>query len=256
MNIINASDLLTDRKRRADVMLAGGSDAVLTPTGVAMFVGVGATDKATDPSLASRPFHADAGGIVMGEGAAVMVLETLEHAKRRGALPLAEIAGYWEGSDAHHETEPSGIGSEDAMRGALIDARVSRDEKIFIDAHATGTRKGDASELEAIKNVFSGRQVEGTAFYPDQVIGISSRKGALGHTLGASGAIESVMAIRGMNESVMLPNLKIDADTLIPNAIDLPIVTGHAQRVNEQFVVLKNSFGFGGLNASIIYRRY
>lgn len=254
MNIINAADILTHPKRRADIMLAGGTDAVLTPTGIAIFEGAGATDKATDPSQASRPFHNDASGLVMGEGAAVMVLETLENANRRGAKPLAEVAGYWESSDAYRDTEPSGEGAQDSMRGALMDAGISRDDKISIDAHATGTSVGDGVEVKSIGNVFNGVEVDGATFYPDQVVGITSRKSALGHTLAAAGGIESVMAIRGMRENVILPNLKIDSENQLSETVVWPMVMGAYQVVEGGFKILKNSFGFGGLNASVVYQ--
>ncbi len=254
MNEINGADILTHRRKRANVMLVGGTDAVLSGTGIAIFEGAGATDKTADPSKASRPFHAEASGLVMGEGAGVMVLETLEHAKKRGAVPLAEIAGYWESSDAYHDTEPSGEGAEDTMRGALIDAGVSREDKISVDAHATSTPLGDGVEVRSVKNVFNGVEVNGAAFYPDQVVGISSRKGALGHTLAAAGAIESIMAIRGMRDGVILPNLKIDAETQLPETVGWPMIIREAQVIAGGFKILKNSFGFGGLNASVVYQ--
>lgn len=236
-NIIDAVRLL--RLGEVDVVIAGGSEAQLTAEGIALFDGTTALDSTVDPREASRPFHMDSNGFVMGEGAGVLVLETAEHAKRRGAVILAELVGYAETADAYHDTAPSGEGAESALRRALGDYALRGN--IYINAHATGTA-GDAVELTSIGKVLS----------PEQVVGISSTKGATGHMLGAAGAFESIVSIEALRRGMIPPSLKLN--TPIPETEPWRMSELKATPAEIE-VVINNSFGFGGLNAVTVYAR-
>lgn len=236
-NIIEAARLL--RLGEADVVIAGGTEAQLSPEGMGLFDGTTALDTATDPRQASRPFHMDANGFVMGEGAGVLVLETLRHAKQRGAVVLAELVGYAETADAYHDTAPSGEGAERALRLAL--GRYALSPNIYINAHATGTA-GDAIELVSIGRVLSR----------ERVVGISSTKGATGHMLGAASALESIVSIEALRRGVIPPSLKLDKP--VSEAELWPMSKDIATQHDIEFAV-NNSFGFGGLNAVTVYGR-
>ena len=237
LNIANAARLL--RVGDADVVLAGGSEAQISPEGVALFDGTSALDINGDPAYASRPFHEATAGFVMGEGAGVLVLETLEHARRRGAVALAELLSYAETDDAYHDSAPSGEGALDALLTASERARLGRG-KFYINAHATGTA-GDAIELGSISKVFS----------PEDVAGISSTKGAVGHLLGAAGAFEAIVSIMALRTGIIPPTLKLDR----PIAETLPwhMSPFEATDAGELDYVVNNSFGFGGINAVTIF---
>jgi 3-oxoacyl-[acyl-carrier-protein] synthase II len=243
-NIIAAAEKLMLGK--ADVMLAGGSSGSITPVAISLFESTKATDKTDNPKQASRPFNKTAGGLVIGEGAGALVLETLERAKRRGAVVLAELVGYGETGDAYHDTAPSGEGAAKAMREAIIAARASQaiDENSlgYLNAHATGTR-GDPVEMAAIAKVFT----------PDQIAGISSSKGAFGHTVGAAGAIESIISIMAMREGIIPPSLKLDDP--IEETEGWNMSPNQATQVDRLDYAVNNSFGFGGLNAVTVYAR-
>ncbi len=242
MNIIEARRMLL--LGEADVVLAGGTEAQITPEGLGLFDGTSALDQSTDPQLASRPFHRDANGFVMGEGAGVLVLETLAHARERGAVPLAAIYGAAEASDAYHETAPSGDGAERALLIALGGLeRAAQLQRVYVNAHATGTA-GDAVELQAI----------GRVLRPSQVNAITSTKGATGHLLGAAGAFESIASIAALNAGTVPPNLKLDAP--IEATEDWNMSPGGATHfTNGVDVVVNNSFGFGGLNAVVAFEK-
>jgi 3-oxoacyl-[acyl-carrier-protein] synthase II len=248
-NIIAAEEKL--RLGRAEAMLAGGTDAVLSPIGISIFEGAGAVDKTHYPDLASRPFHDAKAGLVMGEGAGLLVMETLESARRRGAIVLAELLGVSETSDAHHETLPSGEGAVRAMREAISGADIQPSDKVYINAHATGTM-GDSIELEAISEIFNGQAVDGRTYYPEQVVGISSTKGATGHLLGAAGAVESVISIKALQEGIVPPSLKLDSP--IEQARSWPMSPMNFTKIDGGIdFAINNSFGFGGLNAVTIW---
>ncbi len=239
INIINAARMLECHD--ADVVIAGGTEAQITPESFGMFEGITALDKSTDPRLASRPFHEDANGFVIGEGAGVLVLETLAHARRRGAVVLAELIAYAQTSDAYHDTAPSGEGAERALRIVAANGQIDPTSRLYVNAHATGT-KGDATELKAI----------GAALAEYNVVAISATKGATGHLLGAAGVWESIVCIRALQEDTLPPTLKLDKP--IPEAASWNLVPNVSQRQVVD-IAINNSFGFGGLNAVTAYAR-
>lgn len=234
------------RRGLADVVFTGGSEAALTPLGLAAFAQMRAlSTRNHDPQGASRPFDRDRDGFVLAEGAGALVFEELEHAKKRGAPILAEIIGFAGTSDADHITQPStdGEGAAEAMRLALQDARVSPEEVDYINAHGTSTPLGDVAETVAIKKVFgpaAGKLV------------VSSTKGAIGHTLGASGGIEMIACIQALRHGVVPPTINLD----VPGeGCDLDYCPNTARDCKID-VTMNNSFGFGGHNACIIARRF
>jgi 3-oxoacyl-[acyl-carrier-protein] synthase II len=237
-----------DRLRcgRADVMLAGGAEAGISELGLAAFSVMRAISTRNDePQKASRPFDAQRDGFVCAEGAAVFVMETLEHAQRRGERILAEMAGYGASADAYHLVAPcpDGDGAVRAMREALDDAGVSPEDVDYINAHGTSTPLNDAVETLAIKGVFGER-----AYH----IPISSTKSMVGHGLGASGAIEAVACVKTLQTGTIHPTINYE----FPDPeCDLDYVPNQA-RAAQVRVILKNSFGFGGQNACLVLRRY
>jgi 3-oxoacyl-[acyl-carrier-protein] synthase II len=235
------------RLSRAEVMLCGGSEAAITKVGVAGFSAMRALSSRNDqPSAASRPFDADRDGFVIGEAGAVLVLEELEHAKRRGAKIYAELAGYGVSSDAQHITEPdpSGGSPARAMRMAFADAGIHPEEIAYINAHGTSTPLGDASETKVIKRAL-GEQIA-------RRVPISSTKGATGHCLGGSGALEAIFCTLATQQGVLPPT--INYETRDPDC-DLDYVPNEAREADVTIAV-SNSFGFGGHNASIVLRRF
>jgi 3-oxoacyl-[acyl-carrier-protein] synthase II len=232
------------RRGDADVMLVGGAEAAVTPMTLAGFSSMKAlSTRNDDPARASRPFDKDRDGFVLGEGAAMMVLETLEHAVRRGARVLAEIAGYGATADAYHMTAPApgGEGAARAMRLALSDAGVGPEDVSYINAHGTSTPHNDRLETAAIKSVF-GEHAYG--------IPVSSTKSMIGHLLGAGGAVEMAACVMSIRDGVIHATVNHE----IPDEeCDLDYVPGSARRADVD-VVVTNSFGFGGHNASIVLR--
>ena len=234
------------RLGRAEVMLCGGSEAGITPLAVAGFAAMRALSRRNDdPALASRPFDADRDGFVMGEGAAVLVLEEREHARSRGATVYAELAGYGVGSDSFHMTEPDprGVGQARAMGSALADAAIEPDEVDYINAHASSTALGDTTETAAIKLALGDEKARTTA--------ISSIKGATGHCLGAAGAVEAAVTVLAIRDDVVPPT--VNYETPDPDC-DLDYVPNTARRLPVR-VALSNSFGFGGHNAVLVFRK-
>jgi 3-oxoacyl-[acyl-carrier-protein] synthase II len=232
---------------RADVMVAGGGEAGICELGLAGFAIMRAlSTRADDPTKASRPFEADRDGFVCAEGAGIFVLESLEHAERRGARILAELAGYGASSDAYHVVAPcvDGEGAQRAMLIALEDAGVQPEDVDYINAHGTSTPANDAAETMAIKGAF-GEQ----AYH----IPISSTKSMIGHALGASGAIESIACLKAIETGIIPPT--INYETPDPEC-DLDYVPNKARKVDEVRTVLKNSFGFGGQNVCLVFRRF
>lgn len=238
MNLIRRGD--------ADVVIAGGAEAAILPISVAAFNVMGAiSTRNEEPERASRPFDRTRDGFVMGEGAGILVLERLEHAQARGARIYAEVVGYGASADAYHITAPleNGEGAALAMRRALADAGLSPRQVDYINAHGTGTPLNDKSETQAIKAVF------GEAAYD---VPISSTKSMIGHLLGAAGAVEAIVCIRAITDGVIPPTINYEHPD--PEC-DLDYVPNTARRRPVR-VAMSNSFGFGGHNACVIFRRY
>jgi 3-oxoacyl-[acyl-carrier-protein] synthase II len=235
------------RLDRADVMLCGGSEAGITPLAMAGFAAMRALSRRNgDPARASRPFDAGRDGFVMGEGAAVLVLEELEHAHARGATVYAEVGGYGLSSDSFHMTEPdpAGIGQARAILAALRDAGVAPQDVDYINAHASSTPLGDATETVAIKAALGEQKARSTP--------MSSIKGAIGHCLGAAGAVEAAVTVLAVRHNIAPPTINYeDPDPIC----DLDYVPNTA-RSAELNIALSNSFGFGGHNAVLLLRSY
>jgi 3-oxoacyl-[acyl-carrier-protein] synthase II len=230
----------------ADAMLTGGSEAAVCPLALSGFAAMKAISARNDePEKASRPFDLDRDGFVLGEGAGVVVLEELEHAKRRGAQVYAEVAGYAATADAHHMTAPApgGEGAALAMRVALEDARVNPSDVQYINAHGTSTPLNDKFETAAVKAVFGDHA---------RSVAVSSTKSMIGHLLGAAGGVEFILTALAVHSSVIPPT--INYETPDPEC-DLDYVPNQA-RESTITCALTNSFGFGGHNAVIALRRF
>jgi 3-oxoacyl-[acyl-carrier-protein] synthase II len=228
----------------ADVMIAGGSEAVITPLTIAGFASMRAlSTRNGEPTRASRPFDKDRDGFVMGEGAGIMVLESLEHAQRRGARIYAEFVGYGMSADAHHITLPALDGAVRSMRLCLQDAALAPEDIQYVNAHGTSTPAGDVNETQALKEVFGAHA---------RRLAVSSTKSMTGHLLGAAGGIESVITVLALVKGVLPPTINYET----PDAeCDLDYVPNTA-RAAQVRAALTNSFGFGGTNASLIFKRF
>jgi 3-oxoacyl-[acyl-carrier-protein] synthase II len=234
------------RSGLCDVMVAGGSEAPITNLGVAGFNSIGALSTRNDsPATASRPFDRDRDGFVIGEGAGIVILEELEHAKRRGATIHAELVGYGCTGDAFHETQPdpSGAGGIGCMQQALADARITPEAIGYINAHGTSTKYNDAGETKVIKAVFGDYA---------RKLAVSSTKSMTGHTLGAAGGIEAIASVLALRDGVLPPT--INYATPDPDC-DLDYVPNQARQARVEYA-LSNNLGFGGHNASLIFRRF
>ncbi len=235
------------RLGRADVMLCGGTEAPVTEVGIAGFSAMRALSRRNDdPEGASRPFDSGRDGFVMGEAGAVVVLEELEHAKARGAKIYAELLGYGVSSDARHITEPdpSGVNPARAMTMAFRDASVEPDEIDYINAHGTSTPLGDAAETRVIKLALGEENARNTP--------VSSTKGATGHCLGAAGAVEAMFSILAVERGVLPPTINYeDPDP----ECDLDYIPNESREADVRTSV-SNSFGFGGHNATVVFRRF
>ena len=230
----------------ADVMLAGGTEAAVNPIAMSGFDSMKAMSRRNDdPQHASRPFDADRDGFVMGEGSGVVVLETLEHAKARGARIYCEIAGYGNTADAHHMTSPApgGEGGARAMRAALTSGGLNPEDISYINAHGTSTPQGDVCETQAIKTVFGDHACR---------LAVSSTKGATGHMLGAAGSVEMAVCCKAL-ETNIVPQT-INYDTPDPNC-DLDYVPNKPREM-EVNAIANNSFGFGGHNACLVAKKF
>jgi 3-oxoacyl-[acyl-carrier-protein] synthase II len=230
------------RRGDADVILAGGSEAGIVPIAMAgLGVMTALTSRNDEPERASRPFDLDRDGFVMGEGAGVLVLESLEHARRRGATILAEVTGYGSTNDAYHISAPAenGAGAALCMRNALKDGGLDISHIEYINAHGTSTPLNDKSETAAIKTVFGERAYD---------IPISSTKSMTGHLLGAAGALEAIICVKVLKDGILPPT--INYETPDPDC-DLDYIPNSARQVPVRRV-MSNSFGFGGHNATII----
>jgi 3-oxoacyl-[acyl-carrier-protein] synthase II len=230
----------------ADVMVAGGAEAAVCRIGLAGFAAARAlsTNFNDDPPKASRPWDKARDGFVMGEGAGIVVLEELEHAKRRGAKIYAEVIGYGMSGDAYHITAPAedGNGGYRAMRNALKRANLAPDQIDYINAHGTSTPKGDEIELGAVKRLFGDHAYK---------LSMSSTKSAIGHLLGAAGSVEAIFSILALRDGVVPPTLNLDDPS---PGCDIDLVPHKAKERPVRYV-LSNSFGFGGTNASLIFAR-
>jgi len=234
------------RLNRAEVMFCGGAEAPVTPTAVAAFSAMRALSRRNDdPASASRPFDGERDGFVMAEAGAVLVLEELEHARARDAQIYGEVCGYGVSSDANHVSDPDPIGANAsrAIEMSLTDARISPDEVGYVNAHGTSTPAGDAAETRALKLAF-GDHARGLA--------ISSTKGATGHTLGAAGAVEAIFTILALRDGVLPPTL--NQQVADPDC-DLDYLANSA-RAEQVEVAISNSFGFGGHNSVLTFRRW
>ena len=230
----------------AKVMFAGGAEATIVTLGIGGFCAMKAMSTRNDePKKASRPFDVGRDGFVMGEGAGVLVLEELEHAKARGARIYAELAGYGNTADANHITAPAprGEGAARCMRMALRSARLRPEEITYVNAHGTSTPVGDVAETEAIKDVFGDHA---------RKLAISSTKGATGHMLGAAGAVELAVCAMALHKDVVPPTINLDNPD--PQC-DLDYVP-HTARPMKLEAVINNSFGFGGHNATTLARKF
>ena len=230
----------------AKVMFAGGAEATIVPLGIGGFCAMKAmSTRNDDPKKASRPFDVGRDGFVMGEGAGVIVLEELEHAKARGAKIYAELAGYGNTADANHITAPAprGEGAARCMRMALRNARLNPDQISYINAHGTSTPVGDVAETEAVKDVFGEHA---------RKVAISSTKGATGHMLGAAGAVEMALCAMALSKDIVPPTINLENPD---PACDLDYVP-HTAREMKVEAVINNSFGFGGHNATTLAKKF
>ncbi|MFO1487777.1 MAG: beta-ketoacyl-ACP synthase II [Verrucomicrobiota bacterium] len=230
----------------AQVMFAGGAEATIIPIGIGGFCAMKAmSTRNDDPKHASRPFDKDRDGFVMGEGAGVLVLEELEHAKKRGARIYCELVGYGNTADAHHLTAPApgGEGAARCMKVALRNAGLNTTDISYINAHGTSTPQGDIAETEAIKTVFGDHA---------RKLAVSSTKGATGHMLGAAGAVEMIVCAKAIETDTLPPTINLQNPD---PACDLDYVpnTARSAKVNA---IVNNSFGFGGHNASVIAKKF
>ena len=230
----------------ADIVVSGGTEAGITPMGISAFANMKALSMRNDaPAKASRPFDLDRDGFVMAEGAGIVVLEELEHAKARGARIYAELVGFGCSGDGGHITspDPEGRGAARAMQNALTDAGISPDKIDYINAHGTSTPPGDKAETIAIKSVYGDHAYK---------LAVSSTKSSLGHSLGASGGIELIACIKAIQEGVIPPTINLEKPD---PACDLDYTPNEARRRKVSYA-MSNSFGFGGHNACVIAKEY
>jgi len=230
----------------AEVMIAGGSEAAITPMGVGGFAAMRALSTRNDePERASRPFDAQRDGFVVGEGAGVLILESLEFAERRGAKIIAEVAGYGMSGDAYHITQPAegGDGAYRVTLATLKDAKISPNEVSYVNAHGTSTPIGDAIETEALKRVFGERAKK---------VPVSSTKSMTGHLLGGAGGLEAGISVLALRDQILPPTINYENPD---PACDLDYVPNKARKA-EVVYALSNSFGFGGTNASLMFKRW
>ena len=242
--ILNSVDHI--RNGEADLMLAGASDAAVLPSGMGGFSAVKALSKRNDdPTAASRPWDKGRDGFVMGEGAGVLVLESLEHALGRGATPIAEVLGGSYSCDAHHMTEPhpDGAGVALAITRALKDSGVDAKDVNYVNAHATSTPAGDMAELRVLQDMFG----------KNDVFKINSTKGMIGHLLGAASAVEAVACIKAIQLGEVHPNINLEDPE---DDVELGLLVGDTSEKLAVDVALSNSFGFGGHNSAVLFGKY
>ena len=229
----------------ADVMIAGGSEAAVTRMGVGGFAAMRALSvRNDDPEKASRPWDKDRDGFVMGEGAGILVLEELEHAKNRGATILAEVAGYGMSGDAYHMTQPAPEheGGFRVMRNAVRDAKVTPDQVDYVNAHGTSTPIGDTLEAHAIRNFFGERKIP-----------VSSTKSMTGHLLGGAGGLEAGITVLALRDQILPPTINLVSQD--PETAGMDFVPNTARKAKLEYA-MSNSFGFGGTNGALLFRRW
>ncbi len=244
--IINATDYI--RMGRADLIMSGGSEAAITKAGVGGFSSMKAlSSRNDDPQAASRPFDAERDGFVLGEGGGAILLEELEHAKARGAKIYAEVVGVGMSADAHHITapHPEGLGASNVMKYALKDAGLSTADVDYINVHGTSTPLGDIAETKAIGKVFGADAYD---------LNISSTKSMTGHLLGAAGAVEAIAGILAIQHNIIPPTINHHTpDPDIDPKLNLTFNQAQEKKVD---IALSNTFGFGGHNTTVIFKRY
>jgi 3-oxoacyl-[acyl-carrier-protein] synthase II len=232
----------------ADMMICGGTEATITPMGVGGFASMKAlSTRNDDPATASRPFDVDRDGFIVGEGAGILILESLEHATQRDAPILAEIVGYGMSGDAYHITQPveNGDGAFRVMRAALKDAHLTADDISYVNAHGTSTPIGDVIETTAMKRLFGERAIA-------KKLPVSSTKSMTGHLLGGAGGLEAGISVLALRDQILPPTInQFHADP----KCDLDYVPNVARKATVDYA-LSNSFGFGGTNAALIFKRW
>ena len=236
------------RLGKADIIVSGGAEAAITHAGMGGFNAMKALSTRNDDyKTASRPFDLDRDGFVLGEGSGALILEDLDHAKKRGANILAEIVGSGATADAYHITapHPEGLGARNVMRMALKDAKMNPDEIDYVNVHGTSTPLGDVAEIKAIQQVFEDHAYN---------MNISSTKSMTGHLLGAAGAIEAIAGIFAINQGIVPPTINhFTNDPEIDSKLNLTLNAAQEKKINA---ILSNTFGFGGHNSSVIFKRF
>ena len=228
----------------ADVMIAGGTEASITPMGVGGFAAMRAlSTRNDDPGRASRPWDKDRDGFVIGEGSGILILEELEHAKKRGANIIAEVVGYGMSGDAYHMTQPAPQheGGFRVMRNALRDAGVGPEVVSYVNAHGTSTPIGDTLEAQAIRNCFQ------------RTLPVSSTKSMTGHLLGGAGGLEAGITVLGLRDQILPPTINLENQD--PETCGMDFVPNHARKAEVEYA-MSNSFGFGGTNGALLFRRW
>ena len=230
----------------ADVMVAGGTEAAISPIGIGGFAALTALSKSTNPDRCSIPFDKERDGFVMGEGAGIVVLEELEHAKKRGAKILAEVVGYGATSDAYHITSPAedGEGAANAMANAIKEAKIQPEEVTYINAHGTSTHANDAGETAAIKLALGDAAAK---------VAVSSTKSMTGHLLGAAGAIEAIACVKALEEGFLPPTINYHTPD---EECDLDYIPNEGRVVPDAQYALSNSLGFGGHNGVLCFKKW
>jgi 3-oxoacyl-[acyl-carrier-protein] synthase II len=229
----------------ADIMIVGGAEMATCPAGVGGFAAARAmSTRNEEPEKASRPWDKDRDGFVLGDGAGILVLEEYEHAKKRGATIYAELAGFGMSDDAHHITSPpeDGSGAQAAMQNALNDANMQADQVQYINAHGTSTLAGDIAETSAVRGLFGENAHK---------VAVSSSKSMTGHLLGAAGAVEAIFTIKAITDSIAPPTINLDQPG---EGCDLDYVPNVARKMNIN-AAISNSFGFGGTNGSLLFKK-
>jgi 3-oxoacyl-[acyl-carrier-protein] synthase II len=230
----------------ADVMICGGAEAAITPLGVGGFAAMKAlSTRNSEPERASRPFDGERDGFVMGEGAGILILESLQHAERRGAPIVAELVGYGASGDAHHITAPAenGDGAYRVMRATIHDAKIEPHQIGYVNAHGTSTPLGDAIETRAMQRVFGPHPA---------TMAVSSTKSMTGHLLGGAGGLEAGISVLALRDQILPPT--INQETPDPEC-NLDYIPNHARKADVEYA-LSNSFGFGGTNAALLFKRW
>jgi len=229
----------------ADVMIAGGSEAAITPMGVGGFAAMRALSTRNDaPEKASRPWDRDRDGFIIGEGAGIVILEELEHARARGAKPMAEIVGYGMSGDAYHITQPAPEheGGFRVMKNAVRDAKIKPSDIGYVNAHGTSTPIGDTLEAHAIRN-----------FFGDHKIVVSSTKSMTGHLLGGAGGLEAGVTVLALRDQILPPTINLENQD--PGTGNMDFVPNHARKASIEYA-MSNSFGFGGTNGALLFKRW